>query len=196
MSTPELYFDPDGKPITVQQWADLRDELGRKMIVARDAITDRAAPSWTIFVTTAWWGIAPVPGEEPPRVFRTEAFRVGHVGRPHPVDLASGGHAWSTTAAAKAGHAEVVELLSGSLSEPVVTATSLPPAAFAGHPCPRCGKHELREIARPEKRIFVKTLGTHSLSGAMMKVGGTEAWVNWPYALCSACGFEKAGKIE
>lgn len=195
MSTPELYFDPEGKPITAQQWSDLRDELGKKMIVERHSITDRSAPTWTIFVTTGWWGIAPEPGEDPPRIYTTEAIQVGH-GVPAPADKAPEGYAWATRVEAEAGHAELVERLTEGLSEPVVTATPLPPAAFAGVPCPQCGEEALREIARPERRMTVKKLGTHSLSGAMLKMSAIEAWVNWPSALCRACGFEKAGKIE
>lgn len=196
MSEPALYFDPDGKPITVEQWADLRDSLGKNMIVRRHTITDRSTPTWTIFVTTAWWGIAPTPGEDPPRIFDTEVFQVGHAGPPRPVNWAAERHAWATATAATAGHAEVVERIAGGLSEPVASPTPFPPLAFAGVPCPECGKQELREIARPGSRISAKKLGTHSLSGTMMKVSATEAWVNWPYVLCSACGFEKAGKIE
>lgn len=194
MTTPELYFDPDGKPITVQQWADLRDELGKKMIVGRHSLTDRSAPTWTIFVTTGWWGIAPEPGEDPPRIYTTDAIQVGHVGVPKPVDKVPEGYAWATRTEADAGHVDVVKRLAEGLSEPVVCPWG-PPLPFAGIPCPECGEKELREIARPEKGLFGKKRGTHSLSGTMTKVSATEMWVNRPYALCSACGFEKAGKF-
>lgn len=196
MTEPELYFDPDGKPITVTEWSDLRDSLGKNMVLRRHTITDRSAPSWTIFVTTAWLGISPIPGESPPRPFRTGAFQVGHADRPHPIDMPDEEHAWATSAEATAGHADVVNRLSEQRSEPVVSPDPLPPAAFFGKACPKCKRSELREIARPEKMLFAKKPGTYSLPGATMKVSATEAWINRPYCLCSACGFEKAGKWE
>ncbi|WP_372663493.1 hypothetical protein [Amycolatopsis kentuckyensis] len=194
MSEPELYFDPDGKPITAQQWANLRDELGKKMIVERHSLTDRSDPTWTIFVTTGWWGMAPVPGEVPPRIYRTDTNRVSH-DAPTLADMAPVSYAWATSGEAKAGHSALMEQLKGQFSEPVATLWG-PPGVYDGIACPGCGEEALRSIARPRKSLVAK-----NPAGAYLPVQRTEdgedaveAWMNWPYALCSACGREIEGK--
>lgn len=42
------------------------------------------------------------------------------------------------------------------------------------------------------ERFVPKPMGTWSLAGQQMKMTGT--MVNWPYAICDACGHESEGK--
>jgi len=57
------------------------------------------------------------------------------------------------------------------------------------HPCPSCGRHELRL----KLLLEALPLGSHSLSGDQLKVSAQE----WPYAVCgtSDCDFRQRATL-
>ncbi len=191
---PPRYWDKDGSPMTVFEWADKRDDP-KYILTARDSITDRDSPFWTLFVTTGWLGYEPIPGqfhagEFQPRVFRTEVIRIGHTDPPRPVFLPSEEHAWATEGDAEAGHHRIVQQLMRGFSAPVVS-PALRPAAYAGVDCPQCGEKALREIARPEEVTWEKVIG----EGTRTRVDDVRQWVNRPVCVCARCSYEKVEKL-
>lgn len=183
MNNLPLYYDKDGSAITVHQWANKRDDP-KYLVTARDSITDRDSPFWTLFVTTGWLGYAPIPGECPPRVFRTDVVRVGHTDPFRAFLLPSEEHAWATEGEAEDGHHRIIERLLAGLSSPVVS-RALRLAVYIGVDCPKCGEKTLREIARPEE-ITVKKV---------VSEGGKARWVNRPVCVCARCDYEKMEEL-
>ncbi len=151
---PPRYWDKDGSPMTVFEWADKRDDP-KYILTARDSITDRDSPFWTLFVTTGWLGYEPIPGqfhagEFQPRVFRTEVIRIGHTDPPRPVFLPSEEHAWATEGDAEAGHHRIVQQLMRGFSAPVVS-PALRPAAYAGVDCPSAARRPFGRLPVPKR---------------------------------------------
>lgn len=62
---------------------------------------------------------------------------------------------------------------------------------LSGSTCRYCGVTGKIRIEYREKFI-PKPLGTWSLAGQTMKLTGT--MVDWPWAICDACGHESEGK--
>jgi len=93
------YYDRDGDPISLERWAELRGTDDTYLRVAEDTVGD-------FWVSTVWLGINHQFGSGPPLIFETMIFGAGDRG-----DLTDECWRYTTEAAARAGHREVVTLL-------------------------------------------------------------------------------------
>jgi hypothetical protein len=93
-----IYYDRDGKPITLERWAELRHQDQDYQRIAEDTVGD-------YWVSTVWLGINHQFGNGPPLIFETMVF--AEDGR------ALEGECWrySTEQQAAAGHREVVTMV-------------------------------------------------------------------------------------
>jgi hypothetical protein len=99
------YFDRDGTPITMQEWAWLFDDADYKR-VARGELRF-AADGATVNVSTVWIGLNHNWADGPPHIFETMIF-----GGPHDTRF----WRWSSEEDARAGHDAVVAMLLGESS--------------------------------------------------------------------------------
>lgn len=67
---PPMYFDMEGKPITLRQWVTAREsppEGGRPSVIKQESVGD-------YFVSTVWLGLDHSSGDGPLLIFETMVF--------------------------------------------------------------------------------------------------------------------------
>lgn len=68
-----LYFDRDGKSLTMAQWAELSsDKAGKYFRIAKTKITDLSNPKQVYYISTIWTGLNLSHSDSlPPLIFET-----------------------------------------------------------------------------------------------------------------------------
>lgn len=93
------YYDPDGNPITSQEWSEMFKDV-RLQQVAQDRVTDSEGRD--VSISTVWLGLDHSFGHGDPLIFETMIF-----GGSHDQDM----WRYSTRAEAIAGHADAIMLV-------------------------------------------------------------------------------------
>lgn len=94
MTGDDLYFDMDGRPISVHEWSELLGDITRRR-VARDVIEGVEVSTVLVGLQLSW-------GEVPPLIFETMTFA-------HIEELDGWRRRWPTRELAEHGHELVCE---------------------------------------------------------------------------------------
>lgn len=101
------YFDRQGQPLTVMEWAKRFEGKDREAIMSYKRVAETTLPDGT-WISTVWIGLDHSFGEGPPLIFETMVFatdgkQAGTLGSELDCER------YSTEAEAVAGHAAMVE---------------------------------------------------------------------------------------